>query len=566
MTPVFQIINSYLNNEPKSIKYHKKLAEIPQIKQIVTTNYDDLFERAYKNSKLSVILENSQIPLANKPVKLYKIHGDMSHPNSVVLTTSHYNNFFSFKNQNQSLWNKVTSLADETSFVFLGYSLEDPNAKQLIDKLVERVGEFRHENFLVSPNLPEYKVQNLNKKGITYINMTGEEFIDTIYDEIIPKIVEDYEAGFLQPAEVDELLQKRDIEAKFEYKKGKSSIVEFGSKNGDEPLNLKFDLTHEEHNSFINFLTNDIENQELEIDGQAISNIISEYKGIHFPPFDSSTEKVNVRFIKHPDRILEGNLVIKETDEVIEDIKVHVFKTTDALRIKFIHESFTIQTIIKKVDGVSKQTLNISFEHSGNLAKDYKVSTFLQNWFVNGHTMIFNNFTDKTVVPLQSPKDTIVGEGDQGVALKDLVNSYATLYKKLFEIQNHFGVYLTVPEKFYKKDEEALNQALMAINKQKHKVESFNVGVSAENNKVTLNNFLENESLPFKHVINKAAEVTVFGQKINLGYSFIETLDGYLENRDEVSKQLEQGVDMIDLVIKSKSDEMYFGYQETDGE
>ncbi|MEH7532635.1 SIR2 family protein, partial [Priestia megaterium] len=125
----FSILNTYLNKEPQSIIYHEKLSEIPQIKNIVTTNYDDLFERAYGKSKLSVILENSHIPLANTPVKLYKIHGDMSHPESIVLTTSDYNDFFSFSHKNDSIWNKVTSLADETSFLFLGYSLEDPNVK-----------------------------------------------------------------------------------------------------------------------------------------------------------------------------------------------------------------------------------------------------------------------------------------------------------------------------------------------------------------------------------------------------------------------------------------------------
>ncbi|MFZ7826918.1 SIR2 family NAD-dependent protein deacylase [Priestia sp. 40] len=559
---VFQIINSHLKKKPNSIEYHEKLAEIPQIKQIVTTNYDNLFEKAYDESKLSVILENSHIPLANTPVKLYKIHGDMSHPNSVVLTTSNYNNFFSFTNQNQSLWNKVTSLADETSFLFLGYSLEDPNVIKLLDELTERVGKFRHENFLVVPNLPEYKVQNLIRKGITYINMTGEEFIDAAHSEIISKVVEDYEAGFLQPAEVDELLQKRDIEAKFEYKEGKSSLVEFGTKDEEEPLNLKFDIRKEEHNSFMNFLTNDIENQEMDISGEAISNIISEYKGILFPPFDSSTEKMNMRVIKYPDRTLEGNFVIKETNEIIEDIKVHIFKTINATRIKFIHESFTIESIIKTVEDVSTQTINISFKHSGNLARDYKVSTFLQNWFINGYTIIFNNFTDKNVFPLQSPKDTVVAENEQGIALIDQVNFYATLYKNVFEVQNHFGVYFTIPEKLNKEDKEALNKALMVVNKQKHKVNSFNVGVSAEDNKETINNLLENESLPFKHVIDKSAEVTIFGQKIVLGESFVETLDGYLENNNEVVKQLEEGLDMIDLIIKSKSDEMYFGYQE----
>ncbi|PFP10144.1 SIR2 family protein [Priestia megaterium] len=557
----FSILNTYLNKEPQSIIYHEKLSEIPQIKNIVTTNYDDLFERAYGKSKLSVILENSHIPLANTPVKLYKIHGDMSHPESIVLTTSDYNDFFSFSHKNDSIWNKVTSLADETSFLFLGYSLEDPNVKTLMNELIRRVGKFRHESFLVVPDLQEYKVQNLHEKGITYINMTGEEFIEKIHSEILLKIVEDHEAGFLKTEEVDELLNKRNINAKFEFKKGKSSLIEFGIENDDEPLNLKFDIRREEHETFIDFLTNDIENQEIEIDGDAISNIVSEHKGILFPPFDSPGDMVNVRVIKYPDRVLEGNFVIRETDDILEDIKVHIFKNQNATRIKFMHDSFTLQTIDKVVDGNSIQSLNVSFERSGNLAKDYKASILLHNWLINGHTINFNNFTDKNVFPLQSPKE-LMTQSEKAIKLGKEITFFADLYKKIFKVQNHFGVYFTVPEKLTKQDEEALNKALVVANKHKYKIGCLETLIGTESNQETIQNLLESESLPFKNVFEKTSEVTVFGQKINLGYCFVETIDAYLVNKEDVSKQIQEKANTIYLIIKSKSDEMYMGYQE----
>ncbi|MGR5873923.1 SIR2 family protein [Bacillus pacificus] len=51
-------------------------------------------KKAYGKRDISVIIKNSQVPLANKRVSLYKIHGDINDPDSIVLTKSDYNNFF----------------------------------------------------------------------------------------------------------------------------------------------------------------------------------------------------------------------------------------------------------------------------------------------------------------------------------------------------------------------------------------------------------------------------------------------------------------------------------------
>ena len=45
---LYKILKKEFSKKPLSIKYHQELSEIPQIRNIITTNYDKLFEIAYK--------------------------------------------------------------------------------------------------------------------------------------------------------------------------------------------------------------------------------------------------------------------------------------------------------------------------------------------------------------------------------------------------------------------------------------------------------------------------------------------------------------------------------------
>lgn len=83
----------YLKPET-SLETHLKIARIPHFKTIITTNYDCLFEKALKD-KGEVILDNSHIPYIDKnKTQIYKIHGDLSRNEKIILKTSDYNNFF----------------------------------------------------------------------------------------------------------------------------------------------------------------------------------------------------------------------------------------------------------------------------------------------------------------------------------------------------------------------------------------------------------------------------------------------------------------------------------------
>ncbi|MDH5163405.1 SIR2 family protein [Heyndrickxia sp. FSL W8-0496] len=179
------ILFNLIDKDPSSLKYHKMLSEIPQINTIITTNYDKLFELAYERD-IYPIISNSHIPYANsKRVDLYKVHGDIGVPDSILISSKDYTEFF---NEEQNpIWTKIKSIVAEKTILFVGFSLADQNIDYLINNVIRSLGSNQKEFFLVSPNMPPFKVNELKSKKVEYINMTGEDFITQVHSEIKKK-------------------------------------------------------------------------------------------------------------------------------------------------------------------------------------------------------------------------------------------------------------------------------------------------------------------------------------------------------------------------------------------
>lgn len=104
---------------------HALLASLP-VDEIVTTNYDQLFEHATAGAdrKLSV--------LPYERVKqrwLLKMHGCVTRPDDIVLTRDHY---LEYKNRREALAGIVQALLITRHMLFVGFSLNDDNFHQII--------------------------------------------------------------------------------------------------------------------------------------------------------------------------------------------------------------------------------------------------------------------------------------------------------------------------------------------------------------------------------------------------------------------------------------------------
>ena len=144
------LIDTFKNKQPKSTEYHEKLSIIPHFKTIITTNYDTLIEDAFKQ-KGQVIISSKQIAyLEKEKTQIFKVHGDLSEPDSIIITKSDYNNFFKDNSENDVYWTVIKERLSTKNVLFLGYNLEDPNVSVIFDRITDALGSNRKECFLVS--------------------------------------------------------------------------------------------------------------------------------------------------------------------------------------------------------------------------------------------------------------------------------------------------------------------------------------------------------------------------------------------------------------------------------
>ena len=65
------ILGNIFNRTPDSTKLHDIIAKIPHIKRIITTNYDKLFELAYKNECVVIINAKDTSNLSDRKVAIF---------------------------------------------------------------------------------------------------------------------------------------------------------------------------------------------------------------------------------------------------------------------------------------------------------------------------------------------------------------------------------------------------------------------------------------------------------------------------------------------------------------
>ena len=96
---------------------------------IITTNYDHLLEQAAEKSaqSLGVISKDTDFPYCRSPKRLIKMHGDFENGNFVLKEDDYLNYSRNFS----LIENYIKSIIGTKGILFLGYSFNDPDLKQI---------------------------------------------------------------------------------------------------------------------------------------------------------------------------------------------------------------------------------------------------------------------------------------------------------------------------------------------------------------------------------------------------------------------------------------------------
>lgn len=190
---LFQHLKREFSRKPKSLKTHDQLATIPYIDTIITTNYDNLFELAY-GDRLEKIVSDDNLPyMSRDKIKLFKVHGDLQSPKSIVITDKDFRNFF--EKRDKLLWTFIESMLATKTMLFVGYGLEDPNVLALFKKTLEVLGPNMRNAYLVAPRFSELRIEALKKEGVIYIDSTGEQLIADMLADMLQHALPDLRKG-----------------------------------------------------------------------------------------------------------------------------------------------------------------------------------------------------------------------------------------------------------------------------------------------------------------------------------------------------------------------------------
>lgn len=119
-----------------SYKAEIDLLRASVIDGIITTNWDIFLEDIFSDYKVYIGQQELLFSEGISVGEIYKIHGCISNPQSLVVTSEDYLNF---NDRNAYLAAKLLTIFVEHPIIFIGYSLSDENIQQIIDSIVRCV-------------------------------------------------------------------------------------------------------------------------------------------------------------------------------------------------------------------------------------------------------------------------------------------------------------------------------------------------------------------------------------------------------------------------------------------
>ena len=137
-----------------------------QVSTIVTTNYDYLLEEAAKATYrvVDVISRDSDLVYGFAESKIIKMHGDFGHDNFVLKEEDYLNYAQNFR----LLAAYIKALIAGNTLVFIGYSFNDPDLKQIFSWVKEILGRDMPRSYMIVADRPysEMEVKYFKAFGI----------------------------------------------------------------------------------------------------------------------------------------------------------------------------------------------------------------------------------------------------------------------------------------------------------------------------------------------------------------------------------------------------------------
>jgi LuxR family glucitol operon transcriptional activator len=152
---------------------HRELIKLP-VPRIFTTNLDNLLEVAFheRDLKFDTIVTDQDVALMDSGKKsIVKLHGDINQTASWVITSEHYENYFS---KHPGIANLLGMDLHSRTVLFLGYSFNDIDMRMILSQVKRVAADFQKNLFAVQFNPTPLEVEELKRRKIKVIGLRAK--------------------------------------------------------------------------------------------------------------------------------------------------------------------------------------------------------------------------------------------------------------------------------------------------------------------------------------------------------------------------------------------------------
>ncbi|WP_161624646.1 SIR2 family protein [Euryhalocaulis caribicus] len=177
----FDYINAFRSLRNNANKFHREMATMPYIKDIVTTNWDRYFED--ECAAKPFVYSNDMAFWGEPRRRVLKIHGTIDNYSSLIVTKSDYDQC-AIDLEKNLVGARLKSLLSTKTFVFIGYSFKDFDFKHIFDFVKGELGPFSRRHYFVSPFFEEDDIENLKQYNIEAIKTDGTFFLQSVKEHL----------------------------------------------------------------------------------------------------------------------------------------------------------------------------------------------------------------------------------------------------------------------------------------------------------------------------------------------------------------------------------------------
>ena len=513
-------INKLLKNlfsmEPKTVYYHKLIADTPHIKTIITTNYDELFEKVY-GEKANVIVNEEDVPLmGNDKVSIIKLHGSISQIESIVLTNSDYEEFIS-RELSTPLMATITNLIATKNILFLGYGYEDINIWRIFNNAKSYLGQNIKNAYLVTPKISDHKITHFCKHGIFVIKKKAETFLKDLNKNIEDNLWDDFNKHQVSVTTANKIFNSRNLGLILQGSNDQFRItgIQGLSSQIKGEINLDFIKDKEYINSFKNHLTG--ESDSFELSPHKLKGIDLRVEGLRMP-IDLATID-SIRLTSKPHKILPISILFPDKDFELNNLRSEIYFKAGKVKSVLKYENSRFQLDLT-TDTLPEAKVLLKFEPPKvyksvkSALEIYRLFLYLlsaENFQVH---FIENNQVVNNAFPYNLSED-----------LNKEINIYLDYFSKLKKIENHFGVRFNNIDNLTKGTEKIMNKVINAISGTAERIKfegEITATLTSYNEAKDMITQVNTTDTTIAFVQNQEEKIILHGLELSLGYRKIE--------------------------------------------